>query len=88
MIEMNANKEEMQMEFEMFRDIWGMYKTYYHPMDSDEYWEALINSQDFICKKYANSQLCRAVCLAIVNDIKQRDNGNSKIECEAAEPIG
>ena len=49
---MRKNLKSTDIEFQMFSDYYTIYKDFYEPEESDEYWQALIQTTDDFCKKY------------------------------------
>ena len=49
---MRKNLKSTDIEFQMFSDYYTIYKDFYEPEESDEYWKALIQATDDFCKKY------------------------------------
>ena len=38
-----AKNEEMKTEFEVFKDVWNVYKKFYFVTDNNEFWDDLVN---------------------------------------------
>ena len=38
-----AKNEEMKTEFEVFKDVWNVYKKFYFVTDNNEFWDELVN---------------------------------------------
>lgn len=68
---MIATKEQMKMEFCYFSEIWNFFKKFYETSDADEYWDAVVQEAGAIVQKY-DSPLCKAVVLAIVDELERR----------------
>ena len=64
-----VSKDQIKTEFNLFGEIWNIYKAYYTPeaKDNEEYWEAITAVQH----KYPG-QLSRDLALAILGDIERR----------------
>lgn len=63
--------------FNMFGDVFTLLKKYFNPEPNDEFWEQLKAEVDAAYSKY-NTQLCKDILLAIVNDIDRRYKERSK----------
>ena len=74
-----ATNEEMKVEFSFFGEVWFLFKKYYIVQNTDEYWETLIAESDRINRKY-NSELCKDLLLAVINELERRAKGNNQKE--------
>lgn len=46
-----AKNEEMKTEFNIFGDVWKIYKKFYFVTDSEEFWDEVINECNKVRKK-------------------------------------
>ena len=68
-----VSKDQIKTEFNLFGEIWNIYKAYYTPeaKDNEEYWDSLIEAITAVQHKYPG-QLSRDLALAILGDIERR----------------
>ncbi|MFQ9485807.1 MAG: hypothetical protein ACLR0J_00055 [Anaerostipes hadrus] len=67
-----AKNEEMKTEFEVFKDVWNIYKKFYFVTDELEYWDQVINECNKIREKHIDSTLCGKLLLVILEDLEER----------------
>ncbi len=69
-----VNNKDIPEEFNMFGELWNLYKKYYYPEATDEYWINL--RQDFIDlgKKYG-TKFSEELGLTIMNELDRRARG-------------
>lgn len=65
-----ATNREMQTEFAIFKDVWGLLKKYYD-MPKGRDLESVINEAAAINQKY-NCRLCAELILAVVDELDRR----------------
>ena len=63
-----AKNEEMKTEFEVFKDVWNVYKKFYFVTDNNEFWDERGKVRD----KYKNSNLCSRLLMVIIQDLEER----------------
>ena len=63
-----AKNEEMKTEFEVFKDVWNVYKKFYFVTDNNEFWDELVNECGKVRDKYHIALLHRSK--SIVASIK------------------
>lgn len=66
-----ATKEQMQKEFNFFRDVWDFFKRHYDVRRDDEYWAAVVDESAAINEKY-NCELCRDILVAVTKELDRR----------------
>lgn len=66
-----ATNEEMKIEYDIFGDIWKLFKKYYHADQSAEYWDNLLAESSALQAKY-KSTLCKDLILAVIDDSDRR----------------
>jgi hypothetical protein len=47
-----VNNKDIPVDFNMFGDLWNLYKKYYHPEDNDQYWQNIRTDFIDLSKKY------------------------------------
>jgi len=68
-----ADNKEMQIEYDLFADIWKLFKGCYNPIDSEEYWNGLISASREIEAKY-NSKFCNDLLVAVILELERKHN--------------
>ena len=66
-----ADNQEMQVEYNLFADIWKLFKYYYHTEDNKDFWNSLIDSAREIEKKYKSS-LCNDLLIAVIMELENK----------------
>lgn len=69
---MMAKKEQMITEFNIFKDVWNVYKKFYFVTDNNEFWDELVNECGKVRDKYPNSNLCSRLLMVIIQDLEER----------------
>ena len=69
-----AADEELKAVYNIFTDVWKLYKKYADVRTDDEYWEKVVNESDEIAKKYGNGRLCRDLILAVIAEFERKNN--------------
>lgn len=67
-----AKNKEMQTEFNIFRDVWNIYKKFYFVTNDNKFWDQLVNECGKIKDKYKNSNLCSRLLMIIIQDLEER----------------
>lgn len=57
--------------YEMFSDLWRLYKRYQEPIEDQRYWDSLVESAGELCRKYP-VKLCEDIAISIVNELERR----------------
>lgn len=66
-----ATKEQMREEFTYFGEAWNFFKRFYEVREDDAYWNAVVQQAGEILKQH-DSPLCKAVMLAIIDELEGR----------------
>lgn len=66
-----VDNNEMQLEYNMFADIWKLLKTNYIPSGNEVYWNNLITAAHEIEVKY-NSKLCNDLLVSIIMELERK----------------
>ena len=66
-----ADNQEMQVEYNLFADIWKLFKYYYHTEDNKDFWNSLLDSAREIEKKYKSS-LCNDLLIAVIMELENK----------------
>ncbi len=67
----SVTNKEIPDEFNLFGEIFTMYKKFYHPEDNKDYWSALIENSHEISNKY-NTELARDLCLVVIDELERK----------------
>lgn len=60
-----------EKEFDMMADLWRLYKAFYIPEDTDEYWTELTKARDDFAEKY-KSKLAEDLVMDIYIELERR----------------
>ena len=66
--------------FNIYKDIWNLHKKYAEPIDSDEYWNAVLAESKVIAAKY-KSDFVDLLLLAVTTELERlcgKDNKYGK----------
>lgn len=68
-----VRNEDIRREFNMFSDIWKVYKTLLPvgTADDEKYWDEVLNAVSEIMKKYPG-KFTEDLLLAVVSDLERR----------------
>lgn len=66
-----VNNKDIPEDFNMFSDLWNLYKKYYYPENNDQYWLTVRNDFLNLAKKY-KSRLSEDLSLAIINELERK----------------
>ena len=68
-----VSKDQIKTEFNLFGEIWNIYKAYYTPeaKDNEEYWDSLIEAITAVQHKYPG-QLSRDLASWVILNVDQR----------------
>lgn len=69
-----ASNKEIPSDFNMFGDIWNLYKKYYYPEDNEQYWNNVISDFKSLSKKY-QTKLVDDLCIAALNELDRKAKG-------------
>lgn len=67
-----AKNEEMKTEFNVFRDVWKVYKKFFFVTDDINYWDQVIEECGKIRDKYRGNNLCGRLIMVIIQDLEER----------------
>lgn len=60
-------------DFELMKDLWNIYKEFYIPEDTNEYWTDINNACMKFVKKY-DSWFAKDLCMAVYDELERRYN--------------
>ncbi len=78
MAKVMTTNEEIRLDYQLFSDVWRLFKTYYDvpSLGQQSYWKALMDDIDILNHKY-NNILCRDLLITVVDEL-ERKAGNLK----------
>lgn len=73
----SVNSKEIPEEFNMFGELFTLYKKYYHAEDSEVWWVEVVNEFRSLHKKY-DTELCSELSVACIREIERKYLENKK----------
>lgn len=67
--------------FKAYRDVWGFHKRHSKVLNTDAYWQSVIDESGQIAKKYGNDRFVNDLLIAVVSElerISRRDTENAQ----------
>ena len=68
-----GTNNEMHIEYNMFADIWKLFKSYYHTAKREDCWSGLMNEARDIERKY-KSGFCNDLLIAVIMELENKYN--------------
>lgn len=65
---------------QFFTELWNLYKKYYTPEDSDDYWNSMINEFTELRVKYEKVSISYKMILLIIDDLEMRYKENKYVK--------
>lgn len=62
---------KLKRYFQMFTDIWKLFKEYSQPDGSNQFWSSYKVAVDRLDKKYEHSELFRNLVLAVTKELER-----------------
>lgn len=62
---------EVVQEYDLFSDVWRLFRKYYKVSEEQEYWNDLLREVHEVEKKH-NSKLCIDLLIAIVTELERK----------------
>lgn len=62
---------KLKRYFQMFTDIWKLFKEYSQPDESNQFWSSYKAAVDRLDRKYEHSELFRNLVLAVTKELKR-----------------
>lgn len=66
-----VNSKDIPEDFNMFGELFNLYKKYYYPEDTDEYWKSVHDDFKALYEKYKN-ELTKDLGLTIIAEFERR----------------
>lgn len=70
--------ERLKRYYELFTDVWKLFRYHSDPNGSKDFWEEFINCSDRLDEKYGQCELYRNFAEAVCNEINRIENGQGK----------
>jgi len=67
----SVTSKEIPEEFNMFGELFTLYKKYYYPENNEAWWIEMLQAFKDLYKKY-NTNLCKELISACINAIESR----------------
>ena len=67
----SVTSKEIPEEFNMFGELFTLYKKYYYPENNQAWWDEMMQAFRDLHKKY-NTDLCKGLSLACIDAIESR----------------
>ncbi len=64
---------DIQEQYNLFSDVWKLYKNYHVPDGTEEYWKTVWEQAAVISEKYHKTKLCHSLILAVIADFERRE---------------
>ncbi len=58
-------------DFELMKDLWNIYKEFYIPEDTNEYWTKLTKARDDFAEKY-KSKFAEDLVMGVYDELERR----------------
>lgn len=82
------NEEELKKKYQIFCDVWKLYKDYAKEKVQEWDWEQIVLDVDRITKKY-KCELCYALCHAVLEEFERMETSiNRKQQKEEVKENG
>lgn len=82
------DEEKLKKKYEIFCDIWKLYKDHAKKSVQEWDWEEILSDVDRLTKQY-NCELCYALCHAVLEEFERMETGmNRKEEKEEVKEDG
>ncbi len=62
---------KLKRYFQMFTDIWKLFKEYSQPDGSNQFWNSYKTAVDQLDRKYERSELFRNLALAVTKELER-----------------
>lgn len=66
-----ANNTEVMTEFNLFSDIWKLFKSFYDVSTDEAYWDNLLEKAHEIERKY-DSEFCNNLLVAVIMELERK----------------
>lgn len=66
--------------FEAYRDVWDLHKRHSKVLNTDAYWQSVIDESGQIAKKYGNNRFVNDLLIAVVSELERISREEKKNE--------
>lgn len=66
-----VNSKDIPEDFNMFGELFNLYKKFYHPEDTDEYWKSVHDDFKALSQKHG-TELTNDLSLAIIAEFERK----------------
>ena len=73
-----VNSKEIPDEFNMFGELFNLYKKYYHPDNTEEYWRSVFADFEAFTLKY-NTVLSKDLTYAVITELERKGKGQANV---------
>ena len=67
--------------FEAYRDLWNLHKKYFDVLNTDDYWQSVMQDARQIEQTYKNNKFVLDVLMAIIAELERRAQDEQKVSC-------
>lgn len=71
-----VSNKEIPEDFNMFGELWNLYKKYYHPEDNDQYWKNIRNDFIGLSKKFG-TRFSEELGLTVMGELERKARGEN-----------
>lgn len=65
------NEQRLKYYWQMFVDVWHLFRDYSTPDGSRDFWEKFETEAERLNQKYAQSELYQALSIAVANELQR-----------------
>lgn len=73
-----VTNKEVPIDLSMFNEIFVLYKKYYHPDNTEEYWRAVFADFEAFTLKY-NTVLSKDLTYAVITELERKGKGQANV---------
>lgn len=77
-------KDDLEKESQIFKDLWALRKNFYYPQTDDDYWKAAISEFGKVYQKH-NSQFVSMMLMVMFSDLEARHRISQGMKNEKTE---
>lgn len=78
-----VKNDVVQEEYQIFADVWKLYKQYYDQSTDEGYWPEVLEESRKISNTY-NSHLCNDLVVAVVDELERKYLKENSLELKKA----
>lgn len=69
-----VSNKDIPDDFNMFGELFNLYKKYYHPDNTDEYWKAVAEDFKKLSKKYG-TEISKDLGFVVIAELERKARG-------------